>query len=618
MRPKGMIALLVIIMVFGTVFYLLSGKLIERGLEKAGESVVGAKVEIDNLKFNLAKLSISLDRLQVTNPNDTWKNLFETSRISFDMELAPLARKKIIINDITIAGIRVGTKRDTDGALPKTASDASPGWFEKASESLKQQVAEAPVLNLGILKQKVNVDSLFSLFNIQSPELMASARQDADLTFKKWRTELSGFNLKNDLARMETQINEIKSSDPKNLKQMIATLDKAKSAYNTLDKLKKDLDLKRKSALADLKKVTNILKEVDSWIENDFNAIKDKANLRDFTPNNIGKMLFGETIVLPALGFLKYIDLGRKYMPIAQQFLAAGKVESPPRMKGQDIRYPLENARPDFLMEHILISAATNQQDTSQVMSVSGEVNGITSQPRLYGNPLTFVLQASLPKSRAYAITGRFDHTNDVAEDRIEVKASGVRFGKIDLPVRPYLPVKVDMNRGNLSADLNLVGDDFAFNINLTASSVKFLFANEAGNIDVISKATRSVFDSIDKLQISAGISGRIDNPKLNIRSNVDEILARRVQALIGESVRAARTEIRNRVTSMTESKKQALSAFINKNRQEITGQLDQIQKDVDEKLAVIEEKRKKIEKKIEKEKKKGINKLKDIFKRND
>jgi len=253
---------------------------------------------------------------------------------------------------------------------------------------------------------------------------------------------------------MESQINEIKSSDPKTLKQMISTLDKTKSVYKTLNKLKANLDSKRKSASVDLKKVTNILTDVDNWIENDFNAIKDRANLSEFTPNNIGKMLFGETIVLPALGFLKYIDLGRKYMPIAQQFLASGKVENPPRLKGQDIRYPLQHTQPDFLMEHILISAATNQQDTSQIMSVSGEMSGITSQPRLYGSPLTFALQASLPKSKAYVITGGFDHTRDVAEDRIEIKASGVRFGEIALPERPYLPVKVDANRGNLSAEL--------------------------------------------------------------------------------------------------------------------------------------------------------------------
>jgi len=146
---------------------------------------------------------------------------------------------------------------------------------------------------------------------------------------------------------------------------------------------------------------------------------------------------------------------------------------------------------------------------------------------------------------------------------------------------------------------------------------VKFLFAEKTGSNDLISKATRSVFDSSDKLQISAGISGRIHNPRLSIRSNIDDILAQRVQALIGESARAGRTEIRNRVASMTGPKKQELSAFIKKNQKQITGELDQIQQAVDEKLAAIDEKRKEIGQKIEKEKKKGIKKLKDIFKKN-
>jgi len=68
----------------------------------------------------------------------------------------------------------------------------------------------------------------------------------------------------------------------------------------------------------------------------------------------------------------------------------------------------------------------------------------------------------------------------------------------------------------------------------------------------------------------------------------------------------------------MTGPKKQELSAFINKNQKQIRGELDQIQRALDEKVGGIDEKRKEIEQKIEKEKKKGINKLKDIFKKND
>ena len=117
MRPKGVIGLIVVILLLVGITYLISDDLIETGMERSGESIIGARVEIDNLKFSLAALAISFDRLQVTNPSDTWRNVFETGKMSFNMEWAPLAAGKVIINDISVADIRLGTKRETDGKL---------------------------------------------------------------------------------------------------------------------------------------------------------------------------------------------------------------------------------------------------------------------------------------------------------------------------------------------------------------------------------------------------------------------------------------------------------------------------------------------------------------------
>ena len=62
MRPKGLIGLLVVILIFSGIMFLLSDRFIESGLESVGTSAVGAKVEIDNLKFSLFGLSIVMDR----------------------------------------------------------------------------------------------------------------------------------------------------------------------------------------------------------------------------------------------------------------------------------------------------------------------------------------------------------------------------------------------------------------------------------------------------------------------------------------------------------------------------------------------------------------------------
>ncbi|MFQ6115134.1 MAG: TIGR03545 family protein, partial [bacterium] len=588
-------------------------------IEKTGESIIGAKVEIDNLNFSLVSLAISLDRLQVTNPSDTWKNLFETGRLSFDMELTPLARKKIIINDLTAADIRIGTRRKTDGKIAKKKSH-TPGWFDQARESFMKQIASVPILNLGTLKKKINVDSLLALIDLQSVNKIEQVKQEADSSYQKWNRIISDFVPKMELEKIEKQVNEIKSQRIEDLDDLVSTFDEANKLYEILDELKKDIELKKKTATQDFNKFTSVLNQVDNWIEDDFNAIKGKARLGDFTPQNVGNMLFGEALVLPTIGLLKYISMARKYMPVVHRFAASGKVEKPPRFQGQNIRFPLTHEHPEFLIEHILISGSTNQQDTSKVLFVSGEVNGITSHPRLYSQPLTFALKGQLPQSSAYEVNGMLDHTKDTPEEHIEIKAAGIAIGSVALPEHPYLPSRIDADRGDISADLNFIGNQLDFGLSFTARPVNFHFAQDSTSYDAISKVTRRVFNSINMLHISANISGPIGDPGLKIRSNVDDILAQRISEVIGESARLARSEIRKKLVAMVEPKKNEALATINSHKLKITSEVDKIENILNDKLVILDHKKNEVREKIEKEKKKGLEevtkKLKDIFKK--
>jgi len=619
MRPKGLIGLAVIAVLVGLTMYLISDSLIESGMEKAGEAIVGAKVEIDNLTFSLLSLSISLDRLQVTNPNNTWKNLFETARMSFNMELKPLFRKNIIINDITVADIRIGTKRTTNGRIPKKPTEA-PGWVEQAKESLMQQLASAPVLNLSILKKKINVDSIFAVLDIESINQIEMIKQDADSTYQRWNQIISEFDPKKELQNIDSKIDAIKTQEIKGLDDLASTLDNANKLYKTLNVLKKDVESKKNQAKQDFKRFTNSLARVDNWIKGDFNRVKNKANLANFTPNNVGKMLFGQSMVFPTIGMLRYVSIARKYAPVAEQLVTSGQVEKPPRLKGQDIRFPLLHPVPDFLIEHILVSGATSHEDTSKVLHVSGEITGITSHPKIYGKPITFELEAQLPQLKAYRLTGSLDHTKDIAEEHFRIKGSGIQFGRIDLPERPYLPSRIDANHGDVSANLSLIGDILEVRLNFVARPVTFIFPDSLVKSDAISKVTRGVFDSIHRLQLSAGVSGPVDDLKLKINSNIDKILARRIQGVIGESVKLAQAEIHKQLNALVGPKKQEALGFTQNRQNKITLEIAKHENLINDKLAVLDKKKKEIETKIEKEKTKGIDKvtkkLKDLFKK--
>ncbi len=621
MRPKGVIVLLVVLALFGAAMYFFSDEFFEHQIENIGASIVGAKVEIDNFELSLLGLSVSLDRLQVANPNDTWENMFETGRMAFDMELGPLARKKVVVNEVAIQDVRLGARRETDGKIEKTAVTEEPGWIDHAAANLKQQVADAPVLNLGILKQKINVDSLVKTFDIQAVGKIENAREQAQATFATWQQNLAQFRPQDDLKRIEQQAATIKPDQISNVEELVSTADKTKKLMDELNAIKKDIEAKKQAATTDLQQVTAPFSKVDNWLSEDFNAIKAKANIGDFSAQNIGKMLFGEVVLAPAIEWLEYVRMAREYMPVAQQFMASGQVKKPPRFEGQDIPFQLYNNKPKFLLERLALSAAGNQADTSRALRLNGLVEGITSQPSVYGKPLTFDLKALLPNANAYNLTGVLDHTGEVPEDRFQARASGIKFGRINLPQRPHLPIALDANKGSITANFDVIGKEIDFKVEFAASPVSFSFAEQQANSNIISRVTHEVFAAIDHLNLGAGISGIGEDVRLSISSNIDDILADRIRDVVGKSVEQARQEIRKRLEEIIMPKKEQALAFVAENKQKITSELDKLDQMVQDQISVVESKKQELEAEVEKRKEEGLedvkDKLKDIFKRN-
>ena len=89
----------------------------ESSLESAGEAAVGARVEIDGFDFRLMDLSVSWDRLQAADKANPLQNILETGPAELDHHGAALLRKHFIIDEASLADVRTGTSRETDGSL---------------------------------------------------------------------------------------------------------------------------------------------------------------------------------------------------------------------------------------------------------------------------------------------------------------------------------------------------------------------------------------------------------------------------------------------------------------------------------------------------------------------
>jgi len=264
-RWKGIILLLVLIGIFVILSLIFTDRWMENKIENLGSSVAGAKVEVDNLDFSFTALKFRWDRIQVTDRKNTMKNLVETGVCEFDMEFWPLLSKKVIIENFTIADFRTNTDRQTDGKIDLPAEKVSkePGFIEKTASRLTDQVSSNAADQFSSYQQKVNVDSIMALLQIQSVPKISALQQDLTQSYDTWSKNLSQLNYDSDFRKLDAQLKAIDVNK-------IKTADEVQSALKSADQLKKSLDSLNKA-----------IKTTRSNLTTDLGAARQQSALRN-------------------------------------------------------------------------------------------------------------------------------------------------------------------------------------------------------------------------------------------------------------------------------------------------------------------------------------------------
>lgn len=182
MRWKGVIFILIVLGAIIALSLIFTDIWLEHQLEKVGSSIVGARVEFEDVDFSFIGLHMRWDSLQVTNPKQTMKNILTTGPTEFNMELQPLLRKKVIIENVQMTHVTSGTDRSTDGKIKKKPKPPSkPNILTRTVDRLQADVAQAPAWNLDV-PTSINVDSILALLEIKTPNRIDSLQQQLDST----------------------------------------------------------------------------------------------------------------------------------------------------------------------------------------------------------------------------------------------------------------------------------------------------------------------------------------------------------------------------------------------------------------------------------------------------
>jgi len=614
-RWKGLIFLAVLIGIFLLISFIFTDRWLEKNLEELGTSVAGAKVEIDNLDFSFLGPHLKWNRLQVTDPKDTWKNMFETGQVDFDMEFWPLLSKKVIIEAIEITDIRTNTERETDGKLlteEEEGISSEPGFITKTVDNLQEKVSSATTKQFDSYKQKVNVDSIMKMLDLHSITRIDSLNKSLQEKFQGWEKKLSDVDIQKDLKRMETKVKSIKTDKIKSPADFQAALNNVNQIKSTLDSLNKFVNVTKTDLNGDLKIFSGSLKDVNKWIQDDYKQALSLAKLPDLSVQNVGKLVFGKKLIGEVNKYLGYVGTARQYS--AKLKSDKPEKEEPPRLKGQNIYFYNQNARPDFWIQRINLTGETNNN-----VKLAGLVENIVSDQRQIGKTTDIAIEGSSEKGAALNFTGQLNYLEEVNSENFFLKYSGFSLAHTKLSDSPLLPNELEKGRGSIESNLNLTGDQIEAKIVFVGDRLVIDYSKGSSPKNKFEEIVRSIVKSIDKIDFTAKIKGKKDDLSFSLNSNLDNMIASKMKAIVSGEIEKAKKEIKKKIDREVDKYKKEVENLISDKKASLLAEAKKYEDMVKEKSKLLEDKKKDIENQINKQKSKledeAKKKLKDIFK---
>jgi uncharacterized protein (TIGR03545 family) len=545
MRKKGLIFLIIVAALVVFLNSVVTDRWMERGIERFASRRLGARVELTRLDFSLVDLSLGWERLQVTDPDNTWTNLFETGSCSFNLAVQPLLQRKVVVEVFDVQGLRFGTPRETDGALsgvPRGRAPEQSKIVQSIEQNISAEIESYPLLNLGLLKGSVDLDALWDEADLQSPERIKAMKDRFIGRYRQWEERIEGLpgesqfaDLQRDIAAIETG----KIDSPQEAARAYETLqsiERRNREYQNNVRLMRDEFDRERIDIADLKG------EIDALIEEDYKRVLAMAGLPEFSRETIAAMIFGRPIAGKMEKVLSVLGRVRRYSQKVGTYIPAK--EFPPRGMGQDIVFSTEQDVPRFWIKTIRLSG-----ETRRGIGIGGEMLHLVSNQRKIDRPTTLQLGGSRDDGAGLDVAALVDGRGDEPMEQFDLMLRRIPLEGMSITEFPFLDYPLANGVADLSGKIDFRGSHFIAEIGFSGRDVVFDTGTRPESLDEdLYELSRAMIGNITDIELLATVDQRGDDFRLDMRSNLDDIVLEALEQVASDEVRAVQRELMERI----------------------------------------------------------------------
>jgi uncharacterized protein (TIGR03545 family) len=505
-RWPGVVAFAVVAVLLAAVWWLLVDGMIECAIERAGTQAVGAKVELAAADLTLLPLGLTLSGLQVTDPDAPMTNAVEAARISFLMDGLNLLRRKIIINEMTVDGVRFGTPRKTSGAI----GTQEPGMVQKiAKTKFVLPSAQIP-----------DVKEILAKEELQSLKLAETLRADIQAEQDRWKQQMAELPNKAKFDDYKQRLEKVKSSGKGGLGGIVGGAGEAAAIQKDIGQDLDNITTAKKTFDSNLAQFRKRLDEATKAPEEDLRRIRDKYTL---SPQGLANM--SSALIEGPLGdgietVLRWYARLQPYLQSSGEHKGAAEIVKPLRGKGVDVRFKEQAPLPD-----VLIRTAKIGLDLPAGL-VSGTIRNITAEQHLLGAPTTFEFTGDkLTGLQSVKLDGEINRIDPaMPHDAGTLNVRGYRLLDLALSTDENLPISVKEAWMDFDLKAGLRGDALNAGLAATLQSVKIAVGAKP-DAGAIAKAVASALSDVKGLHLKADVTGTVKQYDVRVSSDLDQVL---------------------------------------------------------------------------------------------
>ncbi len=395
---------LIIVVALVAAIILSTDFILKTGIRLASQSAFGARCDIENVHLVFMNSSLEIHGFQQGDASDPMHNLFQFDSLICDIDINQLLSKHVAIDEMTVAGLALGTDRAESAYIEPKAKKEKKETVPDTAKNAGQTEPLIPKFDYtGILKtltDRITAGVLSALPVADAQQLMQSLQNDLKTPVKTteikelsktlvayWQDkpaelteQVTGFTEK------VKNIQSISLNRESSIQDVQAAITQLTDLYNEGNQLQKNIQTTYKAVQSDSAKINSSISALTKAIDTDKKMISTSvSNITSevsFSPaffNEVANSVWNS--VVGEAG--PYIEKGKKILAIVSGKKSDSKPKKQPRKRLTGTTYTWGADYADVNIGKLHFSG----------MGYTGEVLNISSNQYITGKPTTALVK---------------------------------------------------------------------------------------------------------------------------------------------------------------------------------------------------------------------------------